>query len=193
RRSWTTWGPTASTPWSWSWPSRRSSASRSPTRTPRRSRASRKPWTTSRSTRTRARSSRLAGTRLAAERRVVVTGVGLVSALGIGTAETWQGLLAGRSGVAPITLFDASQHSTRFAAEIKGFDPLLWVEKKEVKKMDRFIQFAVAAADIALRDSGLTIAGAEAEEIGVYIGSGIGGFATIEREHRTLLEEGPRR
>jgi 3-oxoacyl-[acyl-carrier-protein] synthase II len=127
------------------------------------------------------------------ERRVVVTGVGLVSALGIGTPETWKGLLAGRSGVVPITLFDASQHSTRFAAEIKDFDPLQWVEKKEVKKMDRFIQFAVAAADIALRDSGLKVAGPEAEEIGVYIGSGIGGFATIEREHRTMLEEGPRR
>jgi 3-oxoacyl-[acyl-carrier-protein] synthase II len=111
----------------------------------------------------------------------------------VGTEPTWRGLLAGQSGVANITLFDASRHSTRFAAEVKAFDPLNWVEKKEVKKMDRFIQFAVAAADVAVADSGLKIDPAEADMIGVYIGSGIGGFATIEREHETLLKEGPRR
>ena len=127
------------------------------------------------------------------KRRVVVTGVGLVSALGLDTTSTWQALLAGKSGVAPITLFDASQHSTRFAAEVKGFDPLAWVEKKDVKKMDRFIQFAVAASDIALKDSGLPIDGGNAEQVGVYIGSGIGGFATIEREHAALLKGGPRK
>ncbi|HWX24759.1 MAG TPA: beta-ketoacyl-ACP synthase II [Vicinamibacteria bacterium] len=126
-------------------------------------------------------------------RRVVVTGVGLVSALGIGTEATWEALLKGRSGVAPITHFDASQYSTRFAAEVKGFDPLRWVEKKDVKKMDLFIQFAVAAADQALADSGLVIGEQNAEQVGVYIGSGIGGFATIEREHEVLLKEGPRR
>jgi 3-oxoacyl-[acyl-carrier-protein] synthase II len=125
--------------------------------------------------------------------RVVITGVGLVSPLGVGTEPTWSGLLAGRSGVANITLFDASRHSTRFAAEVRGFDPLGWVEKKDVKKMDRFIQFAVAAADFALADSGLKIDAAEADMVGVYIGSGIGGFATIEREHETLMKEGPRR
>ena len=130
---------------------------------------------------------------MADKRRVVITGVGLVSPLGVGTEPTWSGLLGGCSGVANITLFDASRHSTRFAAEVKGFDPLGWVEKKDVKKMDRFIQFAVAAADFALADSGLEIEGAEAEMVGVYIGSGIGGFATIEREHETLLKEGPRR
>ncbi len=130
---------------------------------------------------------------MAEKRRVVVTGVGLVSALGIGTEETWKGLLAGVSGMSPITLFDASLHSTRFAAEVKGFDPLRWVEKKDVKKMDRFIQFAVAASDFALKDSGLSVAGADAERIGVYIGSGIGGFATIEREHEALLKGGPRK
>jgi 3-oxoacyl-[acyl-carrier-protein] synthase II len=124
---------------------------------------------------------------------VVITGVGLVSPLGVGTEPTWKGLLAGQSGVANITLFDASRHSTHFAAEVKGFDPLAWVEKKDVKKMDRFIQFAVAAADFAVADSGLKIDGAEADAIGVYIGSGIGGFATIEREHETLMKEGPRR
>jgi len=122
-----------------------------------------------------------------------MTGVGLVSPLGVGTEPTWAGLLAGKSGLASITLFDASRHSTRFAAEVKGFDPLGWVEKKDVKKMDRFIQFAVAAADFALADSGLKIDAAEADMIGVYIGSGIGGFATIEREHETLMKEGPRR
>ena len=90
----------------------------------------------------------------AARRRVVVTGVGLVSPLGIGTEDSWSGLKAGRSGIGPITLFDASRHTTRIAAEVKGFDPLKWVEKKDVKKMDRFIQFAVAAADFALADSG---------------------------------------
>jgi 3-oxoacyl-[acyl-carrier-protein] synthase II len=130
---------------------------------------------------------------VAAERRVVVTGVGLVSPVGIGTEETWKSLQAGRSGAGPITLFDASQHSSRFACEVKGFDPLRWVEKKEVKKMDRFIQFAVAAADFALKDSGLKVDAGNNEMVGVYIGSGIGGFATIEREHTILMERGPSR
>ena len=130
---------------------------------------------------------------VAAERRVVVTGVGLVSPVGIGTEETWKSLQAGRSGAGPITLFDASQHSSRFACEVKGFDPLRWVEKKEVKKMDRFIQFAVAAADFALKDSGLKVDAGNGEMVGVYIGSGIGGFATIEREHTILMERGPSR
>ena len=123
----------------------------------------------------------------------MITGVGMVSPLGVGTEPTWKGLLAGQSGVATITLFDASRHSTHFAAEVKGFDPLNWVDKKDVKKMDRFIQFAVAAADFAVADSRLKIEPAEADMIGVYIGSGIGGFATIEREHETLMKEGPRR
>ena len=130
---------------------------------------------------------------MARKRRVVVTGVGLVSPLGIGTVETWQGLLAGRSGAAPITLFDASHHSTHFACEVKGFDPLRFIEKKDVKKVDRFIQFAIAAADFAVKDSGLEMTPALAPRVGVYIGSGIGGFATIEREHSELLKGGPRR
>jgi len=116
-----------------------------------------------------------------------------VSPLGIGTEESWTNLQAGRSGAGPITLFDASQHSTRFACEVKGFDPLNWVEKKDVKKMDRFIQFAIAAADFALKDSGLEVNGDNDEMVGVYIGSGIGGFATIEREHTILMERGPSR
>jgi 3-oxoacyl-[acyl-carrier-protein] synthase II len=123
----------------------------------------------------------------------VVTGVGLVTGLGIGTPATWQALLEGRSGVGPITLFDAAQFSTRFAAEVKDFEPTNWVEKKEVKKMDRFIQFAVAAADIAMKDARYQIAPGTHDMTGVYIGSGIGGFATIEREHETLLKQGPRK
>jgi 3-oxoacyl-[acyl-carrier-protein] synthase II len=123
----------------------------------------------------------------------VVTGVGLVSPLGIGTEPTWKGLLAGQSGAATVTLFDASQHSTRFAAEVKGFDPLNWVEKKEVKKMDRFIQFAVAAADFAMKDSGIAVTAGNADMVGVYIGSGIGGFRTIEDAHTDLVTGGPRR
>jgi 3-oxoacyl-[acyl-carrier-protein] synthase II len=123
----------------------------------------------------------------------VVTGVGLVTGLGIGTQPTWQSLLEGRSGVAGITLFDASQFSTRFAAEVKGFDPGQWVEKKDIKKMDRFIQFAVAAADMAMKDARYEIAPGTHDMTGVYIGSGIGGFATIEREHETLLKQGPRK
>jgi len=130
---------------------------------------------------------------LTQKRRVVVTGVGLVSPLGIGTEETWQGLVAGRSGAATITLFDASQHTTHFACEVKGFDPLRFVDKKDVKKIDRFIQFAIAAADFAVKDSGLQLTPALAPQVGVYIGSGIGGFATIEREHTALMTGGPRR
>ena len=126
-------------------------------------------------------------------RRVVVTGVGLVSPLGIGTEETWAGLREGRSGAAPITLFDAAHHSTHFACEVKGFDPLRWIEKKDVKKMDRFIQFAVAASDLATKDAGFAVGAENAERVGVYIGSGIGGFEVIEREHKNLLEKGPGR
>ena len=126
-------------------------------------------------------------------RRVVVTGIGLVSALGIGTRETWAGLLAGQSGVTRITRFDVSGYATQIAAEVKGFDPLAFIEKKDIKKMDLFIQYAIAAAQFAMDDSGLQITDANAPNIGVYIGSGIGGFITIEREHEALLNGGPRR
>jgi 3-oxoacyl-[acyl-carrier-protein] synthase II len=126
-------------------------------------------------------------------RRVVVTGIGLVSALGIGTEATWESLLAGRSGIGPITRFDASGFPTRFAAEVKAFDPLRFIEKKEVKKMDIFIQFAIAASQFAMDDSGLKVTPEIAPRVGVFIASGIGGFTTIEREHRALLEGGPRR
>jgi 3-oxoacyl-[acyl-carrier-protein] synthase II len=126
-------------------------------------------------------------------RRVVVTGIGLVSSLGIGTEATWNGILAGRSGAGPITKFDASAFTTRFAAEVKGFDPLGFIDKKDVKKMDVFIQYAVAASQFAMDDARLPVVPASAARVGVFIASGIGGFATIEREHRAFLEGGPRR
>lgn len=126
-------------------------------------------------------------------RRVVVTGVGLVSALGLNTDETWSGVVAGRSGVGAITQFDASEFSTRIAAEVHGFDPLQFVDRKELKKMGRFIQFAIAASDEAMKSSGLQITPENSEQVGVYIGSGIGAFEVIEREHRNLLEKGPGR
>lgn len=130
---------------------------------------------------------------LANRRRVVVTGVGLVSPVGIGTAETWAALLAGKSGIAPITKFDTSDYPTRFAGEVKGFDPLAFFEKKEVKKSDTFIHYAVAAAHYAIEDSGLVIDEGNAERVGVNIGSGIGGLPLIESTHKTLLERGPSR
>jgi 3-oxoacyl-[acyl-carrier-protein] synthase II len=126
-------------------------------------------------------------------RRVVVTGVGLLSPLGIGTEVSWEGLRSGRSGIGPITQFNAGAFSCRIAGEVKGFDPSRYIEKKEIKKMGRFIQFAIAASECALRSSGLCITSDNAEQVGVYIGSGIGGFEVIEREHQTLLEHGPRR
>jgi 3-oxoacyl-[acyl-carrier-protein] synthase II len=126
-------------------------------------------------------------------RRVVITGIGLVSSLGIGTAETWAALLAGRSGVTRITRFDVSAYATQIAAEVKGFDPLTWIEKKDIKKMDLFIQYAVAASQFAIDDARLTIDERNATDVGVFIGSGIGGFITIEREHEALLKGGPRK
>jgi 3-oxoacyl-[acyl-carrier-protein] synthase II len=119
--------------------------------------------------------------------------VGLVSPVGIGTEETWQAILAGRSGVGPITLFDPARFTTRFAAEVKDFDPLNWLERKEVRRCARFIQFALAATSMAMTSSGLRIDQDNAARVGVVIGSGIGGFEVIEREHRVLLERGPDR
>ncbi len=126
-------------------------------------------------------------------RRVVVTGLGLITALGLNTEDTWAGIRAGRSGMRPITQFDASRFSCRIAAEVNGFEPLRFIERKELKKVGRFIQFAIAASEEALRLSGLKVTPENAENVGVYIGSGIGAFEVIEREHRTLLEKGPDR
>jgi 3-oxoacyl-[acyl-carrier-protein] synthase II len=122
-----------------------------------------------------------------------VTGVGLVSPLGIGTEANWDALRAGQSGIGPITRFDAAQFSARIAGEVKGFDPLQFIEKKDVKKMDVFIQLAIAASQFAMDDARLTVTGELASRIGVFIASGIGGFSTIEREHRALIEGGPRK
>jgi 3-oxoacyl-[acyl-carrier-protein] synthase II len=124
-------------------------------------------------------------------RRVVVTGVGLVCACGIGTEETWQNLLAGKSGIGPITHFDASQFDCRIAGEVRDFDPLQWIEKKELKKMGRFIQLAIAATDFAMKMAQLTITPEIADAAGVFIASGIGGFDVIEREHSKFLQGGP--
>ncbi len=126
-------------------------------------------------------------------RRVVVTGVGLISPLGIGTQANWEALCAGRSGIGPITHFDASQFSARIAGEVKGFDPLKFIDRRDVKKMDVFIQFAIAATRFAVDEARLTITPELAPRVGVFIASGIGGFSTIEREHRALIEGGPRR
>jgi 3-oxoacyl-[acyl-carrier-protein] synthase II len=126
-------------------------------------------------------------------RRVVVTGIGLISPVGIGTQANWDALCAGTSGIGPITRFDASAFATRFAGEVKGFDPLQFIEKKELKKMDIFIQLAVAASQFAMDDSRLQVTPENAARVGVFIASGIGGFTTIEREHKALLEGGPRK
>jgi len=126
-------------------------------------------------------------------RRVVVTGVGLVSAVGNNTEETWTNLLAGKSGIGPITLFDASQHASQIAGEVKNFDPLQYVEKKDVKKMGRFIQLAMAAAADAMKSSALEVTPENSTRVGVHIGSGIGGIDVTEREHSNLLSGGPRK
>jgi 3-oxoacyl-[acyl-carrier-protein] synthase II len=127
------------------------------------------------------------------KRRVVVTGVGMVTPLGLTTSDTWHALLNGKSGVAPITHFDVSQYSTRFAATVKNFDPALYLSIKEVRKFDIFIQYAVAAAKQALDDTGLVLTDAIASRFGVAVGSGIGGLPYIEKSHQTLTEGGPRR
>jgi 3-oxoacyl-[acyl-carrier-protein] synthase II len=126
-------------------------------------------------------------------RRVVVTGLGLICGVGNTAPEVWKNLLAGKSGMAPITHFDASGFACTFAAEVKGFDPLDFVEKKEARKMGRFIHLAMAAAAEAMAQSGLQVSDAIAPRVGVHIGSGIGGFDIIEREHSNLLEGGPRK
>ncbi|MCU0243504.1 MAG: beta-ketoacyl-ACP synthase II [Acidobacteria bacterium] len=127
------------------------------------------------------------------ERRVVVTGIGLVSPLGTGTDKNWQALLRGESGIAPLTRFDVSRHATRFGGEVKDFDPLAFIDRKEVRKMDLFIRFGLAAAELAVADSGLDRAAFQSDRAGVYVGSGIGGLGSIEENHKVLLEKGPDR
>lgn len=127
------------------------------------------------------------------KKRVVVTGVGIVTPLGIGVEKSWEGLIEGRSGVRRLTHFDPSAFATQIAGEIEGFNPEDYIEPKEVKKMDRFIHLAIAASDMAMKDSGLKVTEANTEKVGVIIGSGIGGLPAIEHYHSVLLERGPRR
>ena len=127
------------------------------------------------------------------KRRVVVTGLGMISPLGVGNEATWQGLMEGRSGIGPITRFDASDYPCRIAGEVKGFEPEKFIEKKEVKKSDTFIHYAVAAAQMAVDDAGFDAAKNDPDRVGVIIGSGIGGLPLIEEMHKKLLERGPSR
>jgi 3-oxoacyl-[acyl-carrier-protein] synthase II len=127
------------------------------------------------------------------ERRVVVTGVGAVTPLGLGAEPSWEAMRAGRSGIDRITLFDPSAYSSRIAGEVKGFDPSAWMEPREARHCDRFTQFAIAAAALAVKDSGLDFSAVDATRVGVLIGSGIGGTWTWEQQHQILLEKGPGR
>lgn len=127
------------------------------------------------------------------DRRVVVTGIGLVSPLGTGTDKNWQALLRGESGIARLTRFDVTRYATRFGGEVKDFDPLLFIDRKEVRKMDPFTQFAMAAAQMAVEDAGMPASDLQSERAGTYVGSGIGGLGSIEEWHAVLLEKGPER
>ena len=125
--------------------------------------------------------------------RVVVTGLGAVAPNGIGVEQFWGNIIRGVSGVATITRFDASKHDTQIAGEVKGFDPLNWIEKKEIRKMDLFIQFAIAAAQMAYDDAGLKVTDDTRERMGVFVGTGMGGIPALEESHKILLERGPGR
>ncbi len=127
------------------------------------------------------------------KRRVVVTGVGLVTPLGIGTGPTWEALINGKSGVGPITRFDASGYASQIAAEVKNFDVEAWFEKKQAKNVDHFVQYAVAAAEMAWQDSGLSITAENTDRVGVITGCGMGGLPTIEEYHQVVVERGPRK
>jgi 3-oxoacyl-[acyl-carrier-protein] synthase II len=126
-------------------------------------------------------------------RRVVVTGIGMVSPLGVGVEKNWEALLRGETGIGPITKFDASAFSSRIAGEVKGFDPLDFIEQKEVRMMDPFIQYAIAAAELAVEDADIKRDVLEGGGTGVYVGSGIGGIGAIEKQHEVLLSKGPNR
>jgi 3-oxoacyl-[acyl-carrier-protein] synthase II len=124
-------------------------------------------------------------------RRVAITGVGLVCPVGIGKDEPWRNLLAGKSGIGPITHFDASQYETKFAGEVRNFDPAQWMDKRDVKKIDLFAQYAIAAAKTALADAKLDVKSVDARRCGCVVGTGIGGLMTVEEQHTRLLEKGP--
>jgi len=129
----------------------------------------------------------------AGERRVAITGIGLVSPLGIGKEKNWEAALEGKSGISLISRFDVSQYTSKIAGQVKDFDPLDFIERKELRKMDLFIQHALAAAHLAVQDSGIDSAALEGDRTGVYVGSGIGGIGFIEETHKKLLEKGPSR
>ncbi len=127
------------------------------------------------------------------EQRVVVTGMGVISPVGNQLEELWDSLLNGKSGIDYITQFDTTEYPVKIAGEVKNFNPEKWIDRKEARKMDRFTQFAIAAAKMAVSDSGLAINESNAHRVGVYVGSGIGGLKTIEEQHTVLLEKGPKR
>ena len=127
------------------------------------------------------------------QRRVVVTGMGLVSPVGIGVEDSWKAIVSGKSGIGPITLFDASSYPTRIAGEVKGFEPESFMDRKEVRRNDRFIQFALAAGDMAMEDAGLDMAKEDPERVGAIVGSGMGGLRELEDTHSTLAERGVRK
>ncbi|MFQ5559736.1 MAG: beta-ketoacyl synthase N-terminal-like domain-containing protein, partial [Nitrospinota bacterium] len=124
------------------------------------------------------------------KRRVVVTGLGLITPLGNSVEETWNGVISGKSGIGPITRFDTTDFPVRIAGEVKDFDPEEFIERKEIKKMDIFIQYAIACASMAMKESGLVISEANCERVGVMVGAGIGGLPSIEKYHKLYLEKG---
>src|SRR3972149_10871003 len=135
----------------------------------------------------------LAKKELVLKKRVVVTGVGMITPLGLTTGESWEALRAGKSGIGKITRFDASDYATQIAAEVKGFNPETYIEPKEVKKMDTFIHYAIAASQMAMDDSGLKVTPDIADNVGVMVGAGMGGLPAIETYHKVVLEKGPKR
>lgn len=124
-------------------------------------------------------------------RRVVITGMGMVSSLGVGAGINWEGAKAGKNGIGPITRFNPEEYTSRIAGEARDFDPLRFMDTKESRKMDPFIQFAVGAAQLAVEDSGISSDLLDSDRTGVYVGSGIGGISEIERMHKILLDKGP--
>jgi len=135
----------------------------------------------------------MTGSKTEARRRVVITGIGLVTPLGTGVHATWEALLQGKSGIRRITGFDASEYPCHIAGEVPDFDPLAYVDKKDVKRMDRFTQFALASATMALDSAALSISEGNAHRYGCLLGVGFGGMATLERNHESLLRAGPQR
>src|SRR5205807_2522776 len=189
------WAPIRSMASSSSWRWRMSSTWRFPTRKRRRSPPAARPQNTSRATSKRRRNRRVPRDPRANRmgKRVALTGLGVITPIGTGKDAFWTGLMEGRSGVRRITAFDPAPYDTQIAGEIPGFDPTQFMDRKEVRRNDRFVQLALAATRLALDDSGFAITPRNADRVGVIIGSGIGGAGTWEEQHRVLLERGPGR